>query len=620
MAPSVPSPIAASRCVSGRDLTEPRLAPDGSLVLAGTSTRSGPVLMLVPVAGGPERVLTTVPTPRSGRGLSGGVTAWTPDGSAVVYAAVDGHLWCQPLGTQDPWCITADVPGLGPDRPAQAPEVSARGDVAFVVDMAEVWSTPLHGGVPRRLDDASDAFVADPSWSPDGDRVAWQAWTPPAMAWDHSAIVTVHVATGVLVRDDSPDVQRQQPRWSADGSLYTVADTDGFLNLHRDGRPCVGEPHEHAGPTWGVGQRSFVPSPEGRHVAFTRNEDGFGRLCVVDVTSGHVTDIAKAVHGHLDWRGDTLVALRTGGRTPTQVVVYDMSGVDTAGSDTARPGVAPARRTLAVGPVRAWDDEPALVEPEILRVDRDGVTLHARLYGAPVDTGRLICWVHGGPTDQWPVTFMPRLAYWISRGWSVLVPDHRGSTGHGRAYQQALRGRWGDLDVADTSALLESVQSSGRATPAGTVLMGSSAGGLTALALAARRPDVTACVAVAYPVSDIGALDDTTHRFEAHYNDTLVGPRDHPDARAARIDRSPVSAAASLARTPLLVLHGDADPVVPLDQSRRLVDAVQAAGGIADLVVYQGEGHGFRRLEVQLDEYARVTAFVERYTAHHRSG
>lgn len=602
------TPIAASRCVSGRDLTEPRLSPDGSLVLAGTSTRSGPALVLLPVDGGAERLLTGMPTPRSARGLFGGVSAWTPDGSAVVYAATDGHLWCQPLDARDPWCVTGGLPDVSPDRPIMAPDISDTGEIACVVDMAEVWIVRV-GGAAQRVDDGSDAFVADPVWSPDATQIAWQGWSPPAMAWDHSAIVVADVRTGSLTRDDSAGVQRQQPRWSSDGSLFTMSDSGGWLNLHCDGSVCAAEGFEQAGPTWGVGQRSYVPSPDGRHVAFTRNEDGFGRLCILDRASGRIIDVARAVHGHLDWRGNHLVALRTGGRTPTQVVVYDMATVD-----------EPSRRTLAVGPVSAWDEEPALVEPELLRIPNGDATLHARLYRAPEHDGRLICWLHGGPTDQWQVSFMPRLAYWVSRGWSVLVPDHRGSTGHGRAYQQALRGRWGDLDVSDTIAVLDHAQALGMSSPSATVVMGSSAGGLTALGVVARRPDLVCSAAVAYPVCDIGALDDITYRFEAHYNDTLVGPRADAAARAAREERSPVNLAAQLALTPLLVLHGDADPVVPVDQSRRLAEEVRAAGGHVELVVYEGEGHGFRRLESQLDEYAQVTGFVARHAALPASG
>ena len=98
---------------------------------------------------------------------------------------------------------------------------------------------------------------------------------------------------------------------------------------------------------------------------------------------------------------------------------------------------------------------------------------------------RLLCWLHGGPTDQWQVTFMPRVAYWRAQGWNVLVPDHRGSTGHGRAYQQALRGRWGELDVSDIVDVLAHAHAHGWGSRQRTAIVGSSAGGFTALGVAA---------------------------------------------------------------------------------------------------------------------------------------
>ena len=187
--------------------------------------------------------------------------------------------------------------------------------------------------------------------------------------------------------------------------------------------------------------------------------------------------MAKAVHGQLDWRGEHVVAVRTGGRTPTQVVAYDTATW--------------ARRTLAVGAHVGWDDHPALVEPALVEAAADdGATLHARLYTAPEPNGALLCWVHGGPTDQWQVVWMPRLAFWLSRGYSVLVPDHRGSTGHGRAYTQALRGRWGELDGDDTAALLRAAHGAGQGSPERSAVLGGSAGGLSALGVA--RPPLAA--------------------------------------------------------------------------------------------------------------------------------
>jgi dipeptidyl aminopeptidase/acylaminoacyl peptidase len=70
-----------------------------------------------------------------------------------------------------------------------------------------------------------------------------------------------------------------------------------------------------------------------------------------------------------------------------------------------------------------------------------------------------------------------------------------------------------------------------------------------------------------------------------------------------------------LARVPLLLFHGDADPVVPIDQSRRLVNAVRMAGGDAELVEYAGEGHGFRDPEHRRDEYRRTEEFLVRHSS-----
>ena len=172
-----------------------------------------------------------------------------------------------------------------------------------------------------------------------------------------------------------------------------------------------------------------------------------------------------------------------------------------------------------------------------------------------------------------------------------------------------MREQWGVVDVADTAAAIRHAHAAGWATPATTVLVGGSAGGFTALNVLALHPDLVAGGVVLYPVTDLAALDATTHRFEAHYNQTLVGP---PDVAPARYDeRSPLMHAERI-RAPLLVLHGDSDPVVGLAQSEDLRDRILAAGGDVELVVYEGEGHGFRQPANQLDEYRRMGEFLDR--------
>jgi len=148
----------------------------------------------------------------------------------------------------------------------------------------------------------------------------------------------------------------------------------------------------------------------------------------------------------------------------------------------------------------------------------------------------------------------------------------------------------------------------GWAVPGGLVAMGGSAGGLTVLNLMRRRPGAVAAGVVLYPVTDLRALDHATHRFEAHYNGRLVGP--WPAAAAAYRDRSPLFDAAAI-DAPLLVFHGDADPVVPVEQSRALVAALTGAGRPVIFHVYEGQGHGWSDPAVVADELERTERFFD---------
>ncbi|MEX2626176.1 MAG: hypothetical protein WD225_04795, partial [Ilumatobacteraceae bacterium] len=404
--------ISAEMCVSGRDLTEPRLSPDGALVAIVVRWGSSAGIVVVPVGGGPERLVTTLPAPSPGRGLGGGCHTWLPDGSALVYAS-GGGLWSQPIGAAASQRGALRVTHHGDESTVRSPSVAPDGaHVAYTVDEAQVWVAPLAGSaLPRRIDDGSADFCFDPHIAGDG-TVRWQAWSVPDMPWDGAHVEVVALA-GASGPDGSggPDgagepVERerrrgsgaiQQPRTLPDGRPIEVRDDTGWLNVWVDDTPVVDEPFEHAGPSWGSGQRSFAASPDGRRIAFARNEAGFGRLCVVDLADGAVTEIARGVHGQLDWAGDHLVAIRTGARTPTRVVAYDT---------TDEPW---SRHDLLVGPVEAWDhlDPAELPEPDAVTIDAGGVTLHARRYRAaaepgpetPTGSGRMICWIHGGPTD-----------------------------------------------------------------------------------------------------------------------------------------------------------------------------------------------------------------------------
>ena len=578
-----------------RDLSEPRLRRDGSAIIyAGVDRRveqAAACLIVHSLVGKQsDRMLATDPALRPARGLGGGAWCFTADERAVVYVGAEGNLFLQSIAGGQSRQLTAYGVERSVSSPCCAPDKSS---VVYVLDQAEVHQLFFDTGLDQRIDDGSADFCFDPFVGPGA--IQWQAWNMPDMPWDRSRVqrrldndVTDLAVAGCV----------QQPREMPDGRSICLRDDDGWLNVWVAGWPAVAEPFEHAGPNWGPGQRSYAWSPDCTRIAFTRNERGVGRLCVADLDSGHPpTEVARGVHGQLSWGGGRLASICSDARTPPAVVVYDTSSW--------------LRTVIAGGPSPEWAAAD-LADPELVEIAAGADIIHARLYRADKGHHRgLIVWLHGGPTDQWQVSFMPRLGYWRAQGWTIVVPDHRGSTGHGRAYQQALRDQWGILDVGDTLAVTKHAHASGCGTPQTTAIIGGSAGGFTALGAVAADPSLFAAAIVLYPVTDLVDLAERSHRFEQHYSDSLIGSL--PAMIDVYRDRSPISHTDRYTTTPIFIMHGDVDPVVPVEQSRVFAERVRAVGGQVELHVYEGEGHGFRQRANQLDEYQRIAGFLARY-------
>lgn len=605
-------PFTAAMCARGRRIADPRLDPAGERV-AFVSSSGGHSAVLVCAAGGGEESTLTAEAVAGAHPKGGGVFAWTPDGAGVVFVDNAGALWRVPAAGGTPDLL---VRGAEAASPAVSPDGLW---VAYVTDGRHVAVAANDAAAsapwPMRLSSGSNDFAVDPAWSTDGRSIAWTEWDVPDMAWDGSRIVVAPLdgRDEPRVVAGGSGVAAQQARFSPDGArLGYLSDANGFTNLWvadadgKNARPLIEEPFEHAGPTWGPGQRTWAWSPDGGRVAFCRNEGGFGRLCIADAKTGEVREVARGWHFGLSWSADRLVAVRTGARTPPALVVYSPVDQD-----------FPSRRVLLTGGVAFPRDR--LVEPEVVHwAAEDGAEIHGRLYrplGASGPTPMLV-WIHGGPTDQQTVTFDPRVAFFVDRDWSVLVPDHRGSTGWGRAYTQAMAGRWGDLDSSDTAAGIRAAIDRGWADPARVVPIGASAGGFTVLCLLAWHGTLCAAGVDLYGVADLLELDEKTHRFEKHYLQSIVGPL--PEAVERYRARSPLNLAGDI-KSPLLILHGDEDKVVPVEQSLSLADRVRRAGGTVEMHVYEGEGHGWSRPETTEDELERIDDFLRRHVLRWRS-
>ncbi|GGS95103.1 MULTISPECIES: prolyl oligopeptidase family serine peptidase [Streptomyces] len=531
---------------------------------------------------------------------------WRPGGEPVpltpVSAVGGGLRWAepQPLPARgEVWCVLEEFTGGGPT------------DVRRVLA-----AVPLDGsaagdrGAVRELTGERHRFVTGPRLAPDGRRAAWLAWDHPRMPWDGTELLVAEVGDdGVFgpprTVAGGPEESIAQADWDRDGRLLHVSDRTGWWNLYRDGRPLCPREEEFGGPLWKLGLRWFAPLDNGL-VAVVHGR-GAGALGVLDPETGEVVDAAgpwTEFAAGIAAYGERIAAVGASPRSAHEVVELD--------TRTGRARVIGAAHDDAVDP--AYYPEPQIRT----FTGPDGRDIHAHVYpphhpDCAAPAGELPPYViraHGGPTSRSPLVLDLEIAYFTSRGIGVAEVDYGGSTGHGRAYRERLRGQWGVVDVEDCAAVALALADEGTADRARLAVRGGSAGGWTAAASLAGT-DVYACGTVLYPVLDLtGWGAGETHDFESRYLDSLIGPYDEVPARYA--ERSPAEHADRIT-APFLLLQGLDDVICPPAQCERFLARMAGRRVPHAYLAFEGEGHGFRRaetmvraLEAELSLYAQV--------------
>jgi dipeptidyl aminopeptidase/acylaminoacyl peptidase len=480
---------------------------------------------------------------------------------------------------------------------------------------------------------AGHDFFGAPRVDATAARLAVVVWDHPNMQWDNSSLVVVQLGRAgpsdpdddVLIPAGSPwvvagghDESIGQPAWQSDGTLRFVSDRRGwwqpYVHPGTPGAPgatagpvpLTDAAAEFHGPDWVLGQSTFAELPDGTVV--TRRTSA-GRDAVVRLRAAGAPDVVAqpcvSIAG-LCAHGDGIALIGSTPDTATNVWVVD----------TTEPpwAVRPAPRSAtALRPADIAHGEPFTV------TGRTGRAVHGTLYRPGSDrqdtddtrthAPPLITWCHSGPTSACQPGLDLTLQFFTTRGFAVACVDYAGSTGYGRAYRCSLWGQWGVADAEDCLDAARHLADRGDVDPERMAVRGGSAGGMTALNALAAGEGFTACTAL-YGVTDLLSLAATTHDFEAHYNDRLIGPL--PEARDLFVERSPVSRADAM-KGAVLLLQGTDDAVVPPAQAERMRDALVAAGTPCDLRFFEGEGHGFRRadtlttcLEAELAFYLEV--------------
>ncbi|WP_404446748.1 prolyl oligopeptidase family serine peptidase [Microbacterium marinum] len=532
-------------------------------------------------------------------------------------ATAEGRLFFVEKTDQRVWSL---LPGGDPVPLTEADDAIRHGGLRWQAGTL-LAVREVHGGsgVPRRsiiaiatdgsqtvteLVSGSD-FLAQPALSPDGRTLAWVAWNHPDMPWDRTEVRVAALEDG-RVRTSRPvsdgAAAALQPEWTADGGLLFIDEPTGRWNLYRADAasstvtPLAPADADTGAGLWVLGLRWYAPLAGGDVVAVRTN--GADELVRIDA-AGSVTRLDLPVRTRAvieDVHGDRVIVTGSApGVTGVWVIEPDGSHELVRGSvSELGESWTPAVRELTVdgahGPVHAFDHAPTS-------------PTHAAPEG---ELPPYVVLVHGGPTAHVGGVADSKIVYFTSRGIGVLEVNYGGSTGYGRAYRERLRGQWGIVDVDDVAAAATGLVEEGRADAARIAIEGGSAGGWTVLA-ALVGTEVFGAGISRYGVGDARTLATDTHDFEARYLDGLIGPL--PEAEALYLERSPLGRTEGF-RVPVLLLQGDEDAVVPPTQAEAIRDALRSRGIPHAYVLYEGEGHGFRKAETIVHSLESELAFL----------
>lgn len=252
---------------------------------------------------------------------------------------------------------------------------------------------------------------------------------------------------------------------------------------------------------------------------------------------------------------------------------------------------------------------------------RDGLSIPAYLTLPPGGAKKnlpLVVLVHGGPWvrgGDW--RWQPEVQFLASRGYAVLQPEFRGSTGFGNKHFRAGWKQWGQAMQNDLADGARWAIAQGIADPKRIAIAGASYGGYAAMMGLVNDPDLFRCAVNWVGVTDItlmytaywSDIDDESKRYG--YPRLIGDPK--ADAEKLRA-HSPLHQAARI-RQPVLMAYGGVDERVPIAHGERMRDALRAHNSAVQFIEYPSEGHGWAKPETNIDFWGRVETFLGRHLA-----
>ena len=603
---------------------------------------------IVPFAGGASRQLTF-----GERGES--QPSWSPDGKTIAFIAARGSGTGDDAPKPQVWLLPADggeakqlttmrdgvvgyswspdanrIAVITPDTLTREQEARIRRrDDAKVYEgdfrLNHIWVVTIDGGAATKVTSGAFTVRSAPHWSPDGLRLAFDASPTPMIRDERRDAYMVEIASKKLDPITTTADVESTPQFSPDGRTLAftmlphefTAAKDGIMpRTLRNARLVTFDLAtraitNHAQPTFDVSAGQPRWSADGSAIWFTASDRVYNTIYNYTLATKQYTAKTKdlLVQGAVASRdGSKMAFVLDTPSWPSEVYVQDASTP------------TPKRITTT----NAWLGERALGETRVISwKSKDGRPVEGILLlpvgyreGTRVPT---LVSAHGGPTAAWTNGFKASPGgpgqTWAARGWAVLYPNPRGSTGYGEWWMRANTGDWGGGDYRDIMTGTDEVVRLGIADPEKLAFEGWSYGGyMTSWVVSQTTRFKAAMMGAGLPslLSMAGTTDIpgyiNTFFGTPQYDGSIVNP-----SIRKYLERSGISYSDRIT-TPLLILHGGNDERVPIGQPMEFYRALKDRGKQVELVFYPREGHGLGEYYHQVDRMKREYEWIAQHT------
>ncbi len=577
---------------------------------------------------------------------------FSPDGTRIAFitnATGTTELWSVPAAGGWPQQLSFGAERIWGSTYSPGPDVAVIARDRGGNERNQLIAVPGAGGPERALTNLPDVIHHFGAWSPDGRRLAFSANR------EHPIDFTVYVqdldGTGEATAVWRAAGQHRVADWSADGRRLLISHANNLSDhdLHvldlASGETRLANPHtpgtisvhtaaflDAAGEEIiclsdegrefdgvrriaanGAGSWVLTPeqdvealvlSPDRTRFCYAVNDDGTSRLRLHDLRTGDDRALAGVPAGVLTaepaWSPD-------GGRIAVSL------------SQATRPeaiwvaDIAAGTATEVAPPAFGGIDPASFVAPEHISYPTfDGRRVPALYYRPRGVRGPIpvIVSVHGGPEGQERGAFNAVHQYFLSRGYGILAPNVRGSTGYGRTYEH-LDDRFKRMDsVTDMAHGVAWLKAEGGADPRRIAVYGASYGGFMVMAGVTHHPDLWAAAVDIVGIVNLETLLENTHPTRRYLREAEYGflATDREFFRQI----APINHADKIT-APLMVIHGKNDPRVPHEEAEQIVSFLRAKNRPVEFLSFDNEGHGVARLENRLVAYPAIADFLDRH-------